>query len=126
MDYIQPKEVGASGPYTPVVKVPPFVFISGQGTREPKTGVKYLGVFSRQVEIAMTNLKHCADAAGLDMNDLTKVTVYVTDIKNLAKFNEIYPRFFKDGCRLPARTAVAVLALPGGMDVEIDAIGILR
>jgi len=126
MDYIHPTGIRASGPYTPVVKAPPFIFVSGQGTYDPDTEEKFLGEFSRQAELAMANLKRCVESAHLTMRDLVKVTVYITDIKQLKTFNEVYPRFFDDQKCMPTRTCVAVSALPGGMDVEVDALALVQ
>ena len=107
-------------PYSPAVEANGFVFVSGQVGSDPATGKLVDGGISAQTDQALRNLRSILAAAGLDLADAVKVTVFLSDIGNFAAMNEVYRQYFTTDC--PARSAVQVGALPGGAAVEIEAI----
>ena len=105
------------GPYSPVVKVDGWVIISGQvGIDEGKLVDGGLVPQLRQLFI---NLKRLLKSQNLSLNDVLKTTVFLTDIEDYVEMNQIYVQEF--GNHRPARSAVAVYALPIGAVVEIEA-----
>ncbi|HEX8105508.1 MAG TPA: Rid family detoxifying hydrolase [Solirubrobacteraceae bacterium] len=112
----------AVGPYVHAVRAGGLIFCSGQIALDPATG-ELVGADSveEQAERALENLKIVCAAAGASLGDAVRMTVYLTDIEDFAKVNEVYARAFEGG-EPPARTAYAVAALPKGAKVEIDAI----
>ncbi|MBB32310.1 MAG: deaminase [Acidimicrobiaceae bacterium] len=105
------------GPYSPVVKVDGWVIISGQvGIDEGKL---VDGGLVPQLHQLFINLKRLLKSQNLSLNDVVKTTVFLTDIEDYAEMNQIYVQEF--GNHRPARSAVAVNALPIGAVVEIEA-----
>ncbi|MBI2947468.1 MAG: hypothetical protein HYY23_07470, partial [Verrucomicrobia bacterium] len=104
------------GLISPGVLVGDVLFQAGQGSRDPRTGQHPDG-FEAQVKQAMENLGAVLKAADLDFSHVVKANVYLTDIKNFSKMNEVYRTYFKSDP--PARTTIAVPALPGDSHVEI-------
>lgn len=104
------------GPYTPVVTAGDLVIVSGQiGLRD---GTLVEG-FAAQVRQAITNLSELLQSEGLALADVVKTTVFLADIGDYAEMNECYVEAFGDA--RPARSAVAVAALPLGARFEIEA-----
>lgn len=114
------KNVTASGPYSHAVDADPFVFFSGQTAMNSETVVDLKGNIAEQTKRCFTNLIDVLDAANLTLDDVVKVNVYLTDMNNFNAMNDVYKTFFNDP--YPARTCVAVLALPLGAEVEIELI----
>ena len=106
-------------PYSPAVEANGFVFVSGQVGSDPATGKLAEGI-TAQTEQALKNVQSVLAAAGLEMADVAKATVFLADIKDFAAMNEVYKTFFTGDC--PARSAFQVGALPGGASVEIEVI----
>ncbi len=105
------------GPYTPIVKAGPWLVSSGQvGISE---GALVDGGVGPQFRQALANLKALFEGEGSSLNDITKTTVFLTDMAHYAEMNEIYVEVFGD--HRPARSAVAVHQLPIGALVEIEA-----
>jgi len=105
------------GPYTPLVRAGEFLIASGQlGLGE--SGLVDGGV-AGQLRQAMTNLAALLATQGADLSDVVKTTVFLVDMADYAVMNEVYCEMFGD--HRPARSAVAVAALPLGADVEIEA-----
>lgn len=104
------------GVLSPGVMTGDTLYLAGQGSRDPKTGQHPEG-FEAQVKQAMDNLGAVLKAADLDFSHVVSANVYLTDIGNFAKMNEVYRTYFKTDP--PARTTIAVPALPGGSHVEI-------
>jgi len=111
----------AVGPYSQAVMAGDLVFISGQLGLHPQTG-ELPGDIVVQTEQALNNLKAVVQAAGLEMTDIVKTTVYVTDMNKFAVVNEVYGRFF--ATPYPARACIEVSALPKGGTVEIEAMAV--
>ena len=101
---------------SPGVAVGDMLFLAGQGSRDPKTG-QHPEEFEAQVKQAMENLGAVLKAADLDFSHVVKANVYLTDIKDFSKMNPVYRGYFKSDP--PARTTIAVPALPGDSHVEI-------
>ncbi|HEY3412298.1 MAG TPA: Rid family detoxifying hydrolase [Armatimonadota bacterium] len=112
----------AGAPYSPAVEANGFVFISGQVPLDPATKQIVPGGIEEQARQALSNLCGVLAAAGLSPVNVVKTTVYVTDISTYGTVNGIYAETF--GTEPPARTAVAVAALPFGCQIEIEAIAV--
>lgn len=110
----------AKGPYSLWVKAGDFIFVSGQGPVDPETGQVFLGDIAEQARMTLENMRAILDDAGARMDDVVKTTVFLTDIGNFARMNEVYSRAF--GTVKPARTTVQAAALPLGIGVEIEAV----
>ncbi|MCR4434539.1 MAG: RidA family protein [Clostridiales bacterium] len=110
----------AVGPYSQAVKVGNLLFISGQLPIDPATGVLAGNDIASQTQQALKNVKSIVEASGMTMDDLVKVTVYLSDMENFSKMNEVYATFFQKD--YPARAAAEVSRLPKDALVEIEAI----
>ncbi len=114
------KAPAAIGPYSQAVKAGNFLFISGQLGVDMSSGEIPYDCTASQTRNALNNLESIAQAAGTSLKNAVKVTVYLTDMGDFAKMNEVYAGFFPENP--PARVCVAVKELPKGVSVEIDAI----
>ena len=108
----------AIGPYSQAVRAHRLVFCSGQLGMDPATGELAAGV-ERQAERALANLEAVLGAAGATMDDVVKTTVFLVDMADFTAINAVYARHFAEP--FPARSTVAVAALPRGGRVEIEA-----
>ena len=113
----------AIGPYSQAIAAGGFLFVSGQIPLDPGTGRPVEGGIAEQVERVLENLKAVLEAGGSGLGAVVKTTVYLTDLSEFPRMNEIYARYF--GSDPPARTTVQVSALPRGVKVEIDAVATL-
>ena len=112
---------GAIGPYSQAVKTAGgMLFVSGQIPLVPATGAVVEGGIEAQTTQVLDNLKAIVAAAGYSLADVVKTTVYITDMGNFGKVNEIYGKYFTENC--PARVCVEVSKLPKDVLVEIDVI----
>jgi reactive intermediate/imine deaminase len=109
----------AIGTYSQAVRCGPTVYLAGQIGLDPQTMEMVAGV-GPQVHRVFQNLQAVARAAGGDLKDVVKLTVYLTDLANFALVNEIMATYFSQP--YPARAAVGVASLPRSAQVEIDAI----
>ena len=111
----------AIGPYSQAVDLGDLVFLSGQIPLDPATG-QFVGAgdIQAQTERVLQNLKGVLQAAGLSLAHVVRTTVYMVDLAEFARMNEVYARHFN--VDPPARSTVQVSALPRGARVEIDAI----
>jgi len=124
MEVITTKAAPAAiGPYSQAVIENGLVFTSGQIPLAAETGEMVGGGIGEQAEQVIGNLKAVLAAAGSDLAHVVKTTCFLTDMGNFSAFNEVYARHFTGK---PARSCVAVLALPKGALVEIEAIAALR
>ena len=115
----------AIGPYSQAVAAGGFVFLSGQIPLDATSGEMVGGDdVEAQAKQVMRNLKAVLEAAGSSFAKVVKTTIYLTDLGDFARVNQIYGSFF-EGMDPPARATVQVAALPRGAKVEIDAIAAL-
>jgi 2-iminobutanoate/2-iminopropanoate deaminase len=113
----------AIGPYSQAVRMGEFVFTSGQLGLDPATGALVVGGVQAQTTRVLENLKAVLAAAGLEMAQVVKTTVFLKDMGDFAAMNEVYGRYLAaDGVVAPARTTVEVARLPKDALVEIEAI----
>lgn len=110
----------AIGPYSQAIEVNGFVYASGQLPIDPATGVFPEGGVQEQTRQSLLNVKAILAEAGLTLANVVKTTVYLADMGDFAAMNEIYSQFFSQP--FPARSAVAVKALPKGALVEVEVI----
>ncbi len=107
----------AIGPYSHAVKAGNLLFVSGQ---LPLKDGALLTDIPEATRACLTNLKNMLEEIGTSMDNVVKTVVFLTDMADFAAMNEVYAEFFKENC--PARSAVAVAALPKGAKLEIEAI----
>jgi 2-iminobutanoate/2-iminopropanoate deaminase len=105
------------GPYSPFVRAGDFVIVSGQGGM--RDGAVVEGGVTAQTTQTMANLAARLAEAGAALSDVVKTTCFLTDMGTFAEFNDAYAAAFGD--HRPARSTVEVSALPGGMNVEVEA-----
>ena len=110
----------AVGPYTHAVVSNGLVFCSGQVPIDPNTGKLVEGSIGEQTKRCMENLSVVAAAAGAQLSDAVRMGIYVTDMGTFKDVNEAYGTYFETDP--PARSTIAVSALPLGAQVEIDAV----
>ena len=109
----------AIGPYSQAVKIGGTVYVSGQLGFDPASGALVEG-FEAQARQALGNVQAVVEAAGLRMTEVVKATVFVKDLANFARFNEIYGEFFQPP--YPAREVVQAARLPRDGEVEVSVI----
>jgi 2-iminobutanoate/2-iminopropanoate deaminase len=108
------------GPFSPAVTVTPTLFVSGQVGLDPETNELAGADAATQARQALTNLQAVLGTAGKTEADVIRVGVYLADMADYAAVNAVYAEFFS--APYPARTAIAVTALPLGALVEVDAV----
>jgi len=109
----------AIGPYSQAVIADGFLFASGQIPLSPETGTVVTGGIKEQTEQVMRNIAAVLSAAGSDFSQVVKTTCFLTNMENFTAFNEVYAKYFTGK---PARSCVAVSALPRGVLVEVEVI----
>jgi 2-iminobutanoate/2-iminopropanoate deaminase len=112
--------VKPAGHYSHAVIANGFVYISGQGPADPKTGIMP-DSFAEQVRQTLRNVQTILRGAGADMKDVIKVNTYLADVTRFREYNELYMEFFSDSP--PARTTVGAQLV--GIHVEIDCVAVL-
>ena len=110
----------ALGPYSHAVWAGDFLFCSGQVGIDPKSGALAGDDVVSQARQALENIRVLIESQGLRLTDVVKATVFLTDMGNFKAVNEEYTKYF--GSESPARSCVAVAALPAGGLVEIEVI----
>jgi reactive intermediate/imine deaminase len=110
----------AIGTYSQAIEARGLVFLSGQIPLDPATMEVVDGDFEARARRVFENLAAVAAAAGGSLDDVVKVTVFLTDLDNFATVNSVMENYFQQP--FPARAAVGVASLPKGVDVEADAI----
>lgn len=108
------------GPYSQAIQAGSELFCSGQIPIDPRTGEMIEGDASAQADRVLRNLGAVLQAGGSSYADVVKTTIFLTDMNDFGAVNEVYARYF-DAAK-PARSTIAVAALPKGARVEIDAI----
>ena len=111
----------AIGPYSQAIEAGGMVFVSGQLPINAETGEMAQGA-QAQTRQSLENIKHILEEAGLTMGDVVKTTVFLEDMSLFGEMNEVYATYFE--APFPARSAVAVDALPKGASVEIECIAV--
>jgi reactive intermediate/imine deaminase len=110
----------AIGPYSQAVRAGKTVYLSGQIALDPRSGQLVEGGIDAQIHRVFRNLQAVAQAADGSLADAVRLTIYLTDLADFARVNEIMAQYFQ--APYPARATVGVAALPRGARVEIDAI----
>jgi 2-iminobutanoate/2-iminopropanoate deaminase len=110
----------AIGPYSQAIDCGDTVYLAGQIPLDPATGQMVGDTIEAQTEQVLKNLRAVLEASGLTMDHVVKTTVFMTDLKEFPKMNEVYARFFTRNP--PARATVQVSALPRGARIEIEAV----
>lgn len=116
------KAPAAIGPYSQAVEVNGMVFLSGQIPINPSTGEVVEGGITEQTTQVFENIKNVLAEAGLTTANIVKTTVFMADMAMFAEMNTVYAKYF-DGA-FPARSAVAVRALPKNVLVEVESIAV--
>jgi 2-iminobutanoate/2-iminopropanoate deaminase len=116
----------AIGPYSQAVAAPAagrLVFLSGQIPLDPRTGELVKGSIEEETRRVMENLKAVLAGAGAGFENVVKTTIYLTDLSDFTRINEVYGSYL--AAVPPARATVQVAALPRGARVEIDAVAVV-
>ena len=116
------KAPAAIGPYSQAIEVNNMVFTSGVIPINPATGELVTGTIEEQAEQAIGNLAALLKESGVAMENVIKTTVFIKDMNDFAKVNEVYAKYFTT--QFPARSCVEVAKLPKDVLIEIEAIGI--
>ena len=114
------KAPAAIGPYSQAIQVGNLIYTSGQLPIDPATGAFPEGGVAEQTRQSLTNARAILQAAGLDLKNVVKTTVFLANMADFGAMNEVYAQFF--AAPFPARSAVAVKDLPKGALVEIECI----
>jgi 2-iminobutanoate/2-iminopropanoate deaminase len=110
----------AIGPYSHAVRTGSLLFCSGQIPLDPESGELVGSTPAEQARRCLDNLEAVCEAAGAQLSDAVRLTVYMTDLGAFAEVNDAYAAYF--AAEPPARVAIGVAALPKGAQVEIDAV----
>ncbi len=113
----------ALGPYSHAVRSGDFLFVSGQGPVAPDGSGVIKGSFEDQTRLTLDNLKQVLKAADATLGNVVKTTVFLSDMGKFKELNAVYKEYFPENC--PARSCIQAAALPGGIDVEVEAIAYL-
>ncbi len=108
------------GPYNQAVKYKDMLFVSGQIPLDPLTGELVKGDVQKQTRMVMENMKAILEAAGMDFSHVIKCSIFISDMHDFPKVNEVYASYFSEAP--PARETIQVGALPKFADVEISCI----
>ena len=115
------KAPGAIGPYSQAIKAGDALYVSGQIPVNPETGA--IGeTIEEQAAQSLTNLKNILEANGMTTDNVVKTTVFITDLNDFAKVNEIYAKFFY--APFPARSCIEISKIPQGCKIEIECIAV--
>lgn len=114
----------AIGPYSQAIIANGFVYTAGQVGTDPKTGTLVEGGIMEQTEQVLKNLAVVLRAAGSSLDDAVKTTVFLADMNDFARMNEVYAKHFKTP--FPARSTVQVARLPRDAKIEIEIIALIR
>ena len=110
------------GPYSQAIQAGNMLFVSGQIAIKKSTGQMVLGNIEEETVQVMANVSAILNAAGVDFSNVVKTSIFLKDMNNFPKVNEIYGRYFKDNP--PARETVEVSRLPKDVNVEISCIAV--
>lgn len=115
-----PHAPSAIGPYSQAIRIGEFLYTSGQIALNPENMEMMNGEIEEETEWVLKNIEAILKADNMSLAHVIKTTVYLTDLGEFARMNQVYEKFF--GETKPARACVQVAALPKGAKVEIDAI----
>lgn len=108
----------AVGPYSQAVKLDGFLFCSGQISIDPKTQEVFTGDIKTQTEMVLANIEAVLKASDMNFSHIVKTTIFLTSMSDFTTVNEVYAKKFT--AAPPARSTIAVAALPKGVNVEIE------
>lgn len=112
------------GPYNQAIKVGNTLYVSGQIPLIPVSMKLFNGTIIQETELVMKNLEAILDAAKMSFNDVVKSTIFLSDMEDFAKVNEVYGNYFNNNTA-PARETIAVKSLPKFVRVEISMIAVV-
>jgi 2-iminobutanoate/2-iminopropanoate deaminase len=115
-----PEAPSAIGPYSQAIRIGDFLYTSGQIALNPDTMEMMNGEVEQETEWVLKHIEAILKADNLNLEHVVKTTVYLTDLSEFSRMNQVYEKFFDK--TKPARACVQVAALPKGAKVEIDAI----
>ena len=110
----------AIGPYSQAIRIGDFLYTSGQIALDPESGIFLCGEIEEETEQTLKNISAILQAGGVNFENVIKTTVYLSDLNNFTRMNQVYEKYFSKN--KPARACVQVAALPKGAKIEIDAI----
>ncbi len=110
------------GPYSQAIQAGNMLFVSGQIAIQKSTGQFIIGNIEEETIQVMTNIGDILTAAGMDFSNVVKSSIFMKDMNNFPKINEVYGRYFKDNA--PARESIEVSRLPKDVNVEISCIAV--
>ena len=111
-----------AGPYSHVVEAGGFLFVSGMLPVDPLKGIQIHDDIVRATELVLGNISRALDAAGSNLSQVVKMTVFLADMAYFTDMNTVYKSFFPE--HPPARSCVAVKAIPGGFPLEMEALAV--
>ena len=117
-----PEAPSPIGPYSQAIRANGFIFVSGQIPIDPATGAVVAGEIAAQTQQVMNNLAAILAAAGSGLNQIVKTTVFLTNLGDFPRFNQVYGEFLGDA--KPARATVQVARLPKEVLLQVDAIAL--
>lgn len=112
------------GPYSQAIKVNNTLYISGQVALNPENNELIEGSVEKESYQIMENIKSILNESGLSFKNVVRSKIYLTDMNNFSKVNQVYGSYFEKG-QEPARTTIEVSGLPLGVGVEIDMIAVV-
>lgn len=110
------------GPYSHANQFGNILFVSGQIPLDASTGELKMGSVEEETEMCLKNVQFVLQEAGYELTDVVKASIFITDMSQFSRINEVYARYFSENP--PARECVQVAALPRGVNVEISVIAI--
>jgi len=113
----------AVGPYSQAIKTKEFVFLSGQLGLDPSTGELKKGGIIPQTIQALDNIVSILDEINLNADNIVKTTIFILDMNNFSKVNDLYKKYFTN--TYPARSCIEVNSLPKNGEIEIEAIAVI-
>ena len=118
-----PSAPPAAGPYSHAVKANGFLFLAGQGPLARDGSGPIRGTVEEETKVTFENVKAVLADAGSCLDDVVKVTAYLSDMVNFAQFNDVYKTYFTKN--QPVRTCIQAGRLPGDIQVELDVIAVI-
>ena len=110
----------AIGPYSQGIRIGNLLYTSGQIALDPKSGMFLSGEIEDETDQTLKNISAILKADGLNLENVVKTTVYLSDLNHFSRMNQVYEKYFSKN--KPARACVQVASLPQGAKIEIDAI----